>query len=118
MLTPEEWVRQNFCKYLINHLGYPAGLMANEVSLHLNGTSRRCDTVVYNSSLRPVMIVEYKSPEIAITQEVFEQIGRYNLVLAVDYLVVSNGLHNYCCKLDHATGRYRFLPGIPKRSEL
>ena len=89
-LTPEEWVRQHFVHFLINHKGYPLSLMANEVQLKLNGMSRRCDTVVYNRELKPRVIVEYKAPTVNITQQVFDQICRYNMVLQVDYLIVSN----------------------------
>ena len=99
-LTPEEWVRQHFVHYLINHMGYPSGLLANEVSIKLNGTSKRCDTVLYSTSLSPRMIVEYKAPVVNITQEVFNQISRYNIVLRVDYLIVTNGITHYCCKVD------------------
>ena len=80
-LTPEEWVRQHFTAYLVNHLGYPVGLMANEVSLTFNNTPRRCDTVLFRrQTLEPVLIVEYKAPHIEITQQVFNQIARYNLL--------------------------------------
>lgn len=118
ILTPEEWVRQHFCKFLIENKGYTSGLMANEISLKLNGTTRRCDTVIYSSSLQPKMIIEYKAPKVTITREVFEQIGRYNLVLDVDYLVVSNGLTHFCCKLDRSSGKYRFTQEIPVYSEI
>ncbi len=118
VLTPEEWVRQNFTAWLITDFGYPAGLMANEIAVNLNGTSKRCDTVVYDRGARPIMIVEYKAPHIAITQKVFEQIARYNIVLKVKYLTVSNGLHHYCCVLDDTTGRYRFLSEIPAYENL
>ena len=78
-LTPEEWVRQNFVHYLIEHKGYSQTLMANEVSLTLNGMTRRCDTVLYTQEgLRPRMIIEYKRPDVEITQRVFNQICRYN----------------------------------------
>ena len=77
-LTPEEWVRQNFVHFLIEYKGYPQSLMANEVQLKLNGMSRRCDTVVYDRTLRPRVIVEYKAPSVSITQKVFEQICRYS----------------------------------------
>lgn len=96
LLTPEEWVRQHFTSFLRSSLGYPAGLMANEIAVSLNGTSKRCDTVVHDREGRPLMIVEYKAPHIPITQEVFNQIARYSLVLRVRYLTVSNGLHHYC----------------------
>ena len=88
--------------------------MANEVQLKLNGMSRRCDTVVYDRTLRPRVIVEYKAPTVNITQQVFEQICRYNMVLQVDYLIVSNGLAHYCCKVDHATHTHTFLKEIPE----
>ena len=117
-LTPEEWGRQHFVHYLINHKGYPQSLMGNEVQLKLNGMSRRCDTVVYDRTLRPRVIVEYKAPTVNITQQVFEQICRYNMVLQVDYLIVSNGLVHYCCKVDHATRTHTFLKEIPEYSQV
>ncbi len=117
-LTPEEWVRQHFIHYLIEQYGYPATLMANETSITLNNTHRRCDTVVYDRSLRPRMIIEYKAPTIKIDSKVFAQISRYNLVLRVDYLVISNGLQHYCCKMDYANNKYEFLQTIPPYQEL
>ncbi len=92
-LTPEEWVRQHFVHFLIVHKGIRRSLMANEVLLNLNGTKKRCDTVLYKRDLSARMIVEYKAPHIEITQAVFDQITRYNMVLKVDYLVdwVNNG---------------------------
>ena len=91
-LTPEENVRQAFLSYLVNHKGYPASHIANEQSIELNGMSRRCDSVIYDKSGTPKVIVEYKAPTVTISQKVFDQIARYNLVLHVDYLIVSNGL--------------------------
>ena len=117
-LTPEEWVRQHFVHFLIEHKGYPRALMANEVQLKLNHTQKRCDTVLYRRDLTAQMIVEYKAPDVEITQAVFEQIGRYNLVLHVDYLVVSNGLQHYCCRMDYVQNRYQFLPDIPLYEKL
>ena len=70
--------------------------MANEVLLNLNGTKKRCDTVLYRRDLTARMIIEYKAPHIEITQMVFNQISNYNLVLKVDYLIVSNGINHYC----------------------
>lgn len=117
-LTPEEWVRQHFVHFLVEHKGYPVSLLANEVALTLNGTSRRCDTVLYNRSLSPRMIVEYKAPHIPINQKVFDQIGRYNLVFRVDYLIVSNGLSHYCCRMDYEHQSYEFLRDVPEYGEL
>ena len=117
-LTPEEWVRQHFVHFLVEHKGYPASLLANEVALTLNGTSRRCDTVLYDRTLSPRMIIEYKAPHIPITQKVFDQICRYNLVFRVDYLIVSNGLSHYCCRMDYAHRSYQFLQDVPSYGEL
>lgn len=117
-LTPEEWVRQHFVHYLMNQLGYPKELLANEVEVTLNGTSKRCDTVLYDCDLKARMIVEYKAADIPITQKVFNQIMRYNMVLRVDYLVVSNGMEHYCCKMDYITNRYVFLTEIPPYGSL
>ncbi len=115
-LTPEEWVRQHFVAFLINERKFPAALLANEVALHLNGTSRRCDTVVYTRTLRPLCIVEYKAPTVVITQKVFDQIARYNSVLLAPYLIVSNGLAHYCCRF---TGSgYEFLSQIPTFADM
>lgn len=117
-LTPEEWVRQHFVHYLTDCLGYPAALMTNEVSIGLNGMSRRCDTVLYSQTLSPRMILEYKRPTVNITQKVFDQICRYNLVMRVDYLIVSNGINHYCCFMNYENMTYRFLEKIPSYSEL
>ncbi|MDE6172075.1 type I restriction enzyme HsdR N-terminal domain-containing protein [uncultured Bacteroides sp.] len=112
-LTPEEWVRQHFVHFLLDYKGYPQALMANEVQLQLNGTKKRCDTVLYRRNLTAQMIVEYKAPDIEITQAVFDQITRYNMVLKVDYLVVSNGIQHYCCRINYENNSYMFLPDIP-----
>lgn len=117
-LTPEEWVRQHFIHFLTDFKGYPKGLLANEVQLNLNGTKKRCDTVLFNKDLSARMIVEYKAPHIEITQAVFDQITRYNMVLKVDYLIVSNGINHYCCKIDYSTHSYTFLPEVPSFNKL
>ena len=117
-LTPEEWVRQHFVHFLMEHKGYPHSLLANEILINLNGTSQRCDTVLYRKDLSPQMIIEYKAPHVEITQKVFDQISRYNMVLHVDYLIVSNGLSHYCCQMDYEHQTYRFLQDIPDYSAL
>ena len=117
-LTPEEWVRQHFVHLLTDFKGFPKGLLANEIQLDLNGTKKRCDTVLFNKDLSARMIVEYKAPNIEITQAVFDQITRYNMVLKVEYLIVSNGMRHYCCKIDYNTMQYTFLPDIPSYTEL
>ena len=117
-LTPEEWVRQHFVHYLLEHKGYPATLMGNEIAITLTGMNRRCDTVVYDKTLTPRVIVEYKAPSVKITKEVFAQISRYNLILKVDYLIVSNGLQHYCCKMDYENNTYTFLQEIPQYNKI
>lgn len=117
-LTPEEWVRQHFIHFLIGYKHYPSALLANEITLQLNGMKRRCDTVLYDRTMTPRMIIEYKAPHIAIDQKVFDQISRYNLVLRVDYLVVSNGLQHYCCRMNYSDQSYSFLREIPEYGTL
>lgn len=117
-LTPEEWVRQHFVSYLIEYKGFPAGLMANEVSLSLNGTSRRSDTVVYDVNAHPLVIVEYKAATVKITQKTFDQILRYNIVFRAPYLVVSNGIEHYVCKIDIENRAYKFIQEIPEYQDL
>ena len=118
LLTPEEWVRQNFLNYLINEKHYPQSLMENEALIKLNNMSRRCDTVVYNNRLEPLAVVEYKRPDVKIDQTVFDQIVRYNIVLRVDFLIVSNGLSHFCCKMNYENQTYDFLEAIPDYEEL
>ena len=117
-LTPEEWVRQHFVNYLLNHKGYPKGLLANEVELRVGDKKLLCDTLLYNRDMTPQMIIEYKAPQIEITQHVFDQITVYNHLLHVDYLVISNGMQHYCCRMDYEKREYSFLRHIPNYSEL
>lgn len=117
-LTPEEWVRQHFIHFLIEYKGYPAARMGNEISLDLNGTQKRCDSVLYDKEARPIMIIEYKAPHIPITQETFQQISRYNMKLHVPWLIVSNGMEHYCCQVDYEKGEYHFLSDIPQYDAL
>lgn len=117
-LTPEEWVRQHFVEFMIARRGYPASLMANEIGITLNGTKRRCDTVVFDRRGMPLTIVEYKSPDVAVTQKTFDQIVRYNMVLRARYLIVSNGLTHYCCAIDYDNHTYSFLADVPDYDSL
>ena len=112
-LTPEEWVRQHFTHWLATEKGYPKGLLGNEVALRCGDKTLRCDSVVYNKQTRPLMIIEYKAPAVPLTQRVFSQISAYNLLLHVDYLVVSNGLQHFCCRMDYDRQTYHFLQAIP-----
>ncbi len=117
-LTPEEWVRQHFIHFLTEHKGYPPTLLSNEVQLRIGDKSVRADSVLYDNHLRPRMIVEYKAPTVPLTQKVFDQISAYNLLLHVDYLIVSNGLQTYACKMDYDNSTYFFLTDIPDYASL
>ena len=118
-LTPEEWVRQHFVHFLVEHKGYPAALLGNEVGLKVGGVSRRCDSVLYHrDGGRPRAIVEYKAPSVPITQQVFTQIASYNSVLRADYLFVTNGINHYCCHIDYEAGNVEYLREIPAYPEL
>jgi hypothetical protein len=117
-LTPEEWVRQHFTHWLVDHKGYPKGLLGNEVALQCGDKTVRCDSIVYGNDQRPLMICEYKAPSVPISQHVFSQISAYNLLLHVDYLVVSNGLQHYCLRMDYEHQTYQFLTNIPLYTEL
>ncbi len=117
-LTPEEWVRQHFVHYLVEHKGYPAGLMGNEIELNVGDKHLRCDTILYNKDVIPQMIIEYKAPQIKIQQKTFDQISAYNLLLKVDYLIVSNGLQHICCRMDYTNQKYYFLEDIPDYQNL
>lgn len=117
-LTPEEWVRQHFIHFLIEHKGYPSALMANEVALSCGNKQLRADTVLYDRDLNARMIIEYKAPTIKITKRVFEQVTAYNFLLHVDYLIVSNGLTHYCCKMNYENNSYMLLTSIPDYKDI
>lgn len=117
-LTPEEYVRQQFTAWMRDEYHYPASLMANEIGVEVNGMKKRCDTVVFNRDGSPMVIVEYKAPDIKISQDTFDQIVRYNLTLKARYLIVSNGINHYCCVMDYDNNTYHFVPGIPDYLDL
>ncbi len=117
-LTPEEWVRQHFLHFLCSEKHYPASLMSVEKSLMINGMPRRFDAVVYKNNGTPLLLIEFKAPEIKLSQTVFDQVARYNLALQADYLIISNGILHYCCKMDYEKQRYYFLKNIPDYTDL
>ena len=117
-LTPEEWVRQHFIHYLITEKHVPASLIHVEASLKYNRLAKRSDIVIYSKSGIPCLIVECKAPEVKITQAVFDQVAMYNMTLKVDYLVVTNGLEHYACRINHEKQTYGFLTEIPDYNEM
>jgi hypothetical protein len=118
LLTPEEWVRQHTLCFLIEEKKFPASLMAVEMGLKYNTMQNRSDIVIYNTLGKPHVIVECKAPEVKISQDTFDQIARYNFTLKASYLIVTNGLSHFCCKMDYENNSYAFLKDIPIYSEL
>lgn len=112
-LTPEEWVRQHFVQYLIRQHGVPRGLVAVEYAFTDRQMPRRADIVVHDRQGAPLLIAECKAPGVSIAQETFDQAARYNRVLRVPYLVVTNGHEHYACRIDFADASYRFLDALP-----
>lgn len=117
-LTPEEYVRRHFTEWLVRYKHYPSSNIANEVSLEINGTIKRCDTMIIDRYARPLVIVEYKAPGVNISQKTFDQIVRYNMILRATYLIVSNGLQHYCCIVDYINDTYHFIEQIPDYLEV
>lgn len=113
LITPEEWVRQHFIQYLVAQKKYPKTLIQLEGALKLNNLSKRSDILVYNPSAEKILLVECKAPSIKITQKVFDQIARYNMVHQVPLLAVTNGLEHFYCRIDFAAGKYFFLDELP-----
>ncbi|UBM62913.1 type I restriction enzyme HsdR N-terminal domain-containing protein [Candidatus Sulfidibacterium hydrothermale] len=111
-LTPEEWVRQHFLHFLCQSKHYPVSLVAVEKSLTIQGRQRRFDAVVFKGGT-PAVLMEFKAPEVKLTQAVFDQVALYNFALHADYLIISNGLSHYCCKMDYPNNRWYFLKDIP-----
>ncbi len=113
VLQPEEWVRQHIVHYLVFQKKYPLSLINLEKQIKVNSLLRRYDLVVFKPNGSIQILIECKSPETAITQTVFDQIAQYNMQLQSDYLMVSNGLSHFFCKVDFEQKKYFFLKDIP-----
>ncbi|TYB77303.1 type I restriction enzyme HsdR N-terminal domain-containing protein [Bizionia gelidisalsuginis] len=113
ILQPEEWVRQHCVWYLIEEKNYPKSLINVEKELIINDLKKRYDIVVFNPDGSIHLIVECKAPKIAIKQNTFDQVARYNLALNATYLMVTNGLNHYYCQMDFDAEKYQFLKEIP-----
>ncbi|MFC5409214.1 type I restriction enzyme HsdR N-terminal domain-containing protein [Larkinella bovis] len=114
LITPEEWVRQHVVHLLLNHYGYPKALIRNEGGLKLNQLRKRTDILVFDRLGKPYLLVECKAPQVAVTQQVFDQIARYNHVHQAPYLVVTNGLTHFCCCVNHQLNTVDFLDDLPR----
>jgi len=113
ILTPEEWVRQHVVKYLLQDKNYPKSYINVEKLIKINDLSKRYDIIVYQPNGEIFLLIECKAPEVAITQQTFDQIARYNLVLNAKYLMVTNGLNHYFCQMDFENEKYVFLKELP-----
>jgi hypothetical protein len=103
-LSPEEWVRQHVINYLINYKNVPASLISVEKEIILNNTRKRYDLVVYDKTMRAVLLVECKSPDVELKPSTLEQALRYNLILGVKYLLISNGLNDFSVMVENNKG--------------
>jgi len=111
VLTPEEWVRQNFLQYLIQIKKYPTSLLAVEKEIKLGELKKRFDIVVYDKQTKPWMIIECKEMNVALDKKVLDQVLRYNITLQVPYLVISNG--SYCMAITYANDQMTELDELP-----
>lgn len=114
VLFPEELVRQLVLLYLIQEKKYNKNRIKIEKTLQVNQRTKRCDILIYDQAVKPLLLVECKAPQVKITQATFEQIAWYNMPLQVQYLMVTNGVSTYCCAMDYEQQTYHFLAEIPK----
>jgi len=117
-LTPEEWVRQHFVNYLLEHCNVPAGLIGVEVALKLNAVNHRADIVIYSKQGSPIALVECKAPEVELNASVIEQIGRYNIHFKAKYLFITNGLKHYSVIVDWESKQFKPISTIPNYIEM
>lgn len=116
LLTPEEWVRQHVVQFLLQDKKYPKSYINVEKLIKINNLSKRYDGVVFQPNGDIFLLIECKAPQVPISQQTFDQIARYNLVLKAKYLMVTNGLNHYFCQMDFENEKYVFLKELPEYS--
>lgn len=114
LLTPEEWVRQHVVQFLLQDKKYSKSYINVEKLIKINDLSKRYDVVVFQPNGEIFLLIECKAPEVPISQQTFDQIARYNLVLKAKYLMVTNGLNHYFCQMDFENEKYVFLKELPE----
>lgn len=114
ILTPEEWVRQHVVRFLLEEKKYPKSLINVEKALKVNGLKKRYDAVVFSTDGNIQVLVECKAPEVKISQATFDQIAQYNMTMKAQFLMVTNGLNHYFCKMDFENEKYVFLSQLPE----
>ena len=112
-LTPEEWVRQHTIQFLLKEKKNPQSLMNVEKQIQVNQLTKRYDIVVYRSDGSIFLAVECKAPQVKITQQIFDQIARYNMTLKAENLMITNGLHHIFYQIDYVNQKYVFLEELP-----
>ena len=117
-LTPEEWVRQHVIHFLITFKNVPKGVIASEQTIQVNGLTRRCDLVVYNSHGKPILLIECKAADVTLNEKVLHQIAQYNFNLNVDYLLLTNGIEQYNCYINRTKNTIDYLENLPNWNEL
>ncbi len=110
---PEELVRQLLILFLIDNKKYNKNRIKVEKAIQVNGQERRCDILIYDKEMKPYILVECKRPEVKLNQKVIDQAAIYNIALQVPYLIVSNGIENYCCQIDFEQKNYDYLEDFP-----
>lgn len=111
VLTPEEKVRQWCIGVLRDSMNVPEHMMMSEVGFKLGEKQFRADILVYDRQARPLVVVECKRPEVELTQDVLDQAVRYNMVLDVKYMIITNGTRTYICRKGEMG--YRFIDYVP-----
>lgn len=113
VLTPEEWVRQHFVNYLVAHKRFPKSLIKLEGGLNYNRMARRSDILVFDRNGAPFLLVECKASKVPISEKTFSQVAQYNYSLKAPYLLVTNGMRHYCCRIFHESKTYKFIDDVP-----
>ncbi len=113
VLTPEEWVRQHWIHFLINHHNYPGGLFSLEKGLKYNAMNKRTDLVVFDRESKPYLLVECKAPTIKIDEKTLSQIMTYNKRLNCPNLVLSNGLNHLFVRYSEKEDRFIQQANLP-----
>ena len=112
VLTPEEFVRQLLLQFLIHDKNYNENRIGVEKKVVFNKMPKRCDILVYDQNMSPYLLVECKAPEVKLSDGTFRQIARYNSPLQVPYLLITNGIETYCCKMNYEEKSYEFINEI------
>lgn len=113
VLTPEEWVRQHLVQYLVQEKGTPLGLLRREIPLNVYGVRKRADVVAYDRQARPIIVAECKAPHVELNQATLDQVGSYNKMLRACYIIITNGLSHYFCRMDYLRRTSEFIEDIP-----